>query len=339
LWITTNRPFGDEPFGSVDWRGFVLSIGLDGSMRPIACGLRSPCGLAASPSGEVFYSDNQGEWNGTNKLCHIEPGDFFGHPFGLDSCKRAEWPFGDPGIPISGKTYLQARQDLPSLKLPAVWFPYDEMGKSAAGFVWDGSGGAFGPFDGQMLIGDQHHASVMRVDLERVNGVWQGACFPFRSGFASGIVRVEWGADGSLLVGETNRGWGSRGNATFGFERLLWTGATPFEVRTMRARPDGFELEFTRPVDAALAGDASRYGLESYTYLLHEPYGSPEVELASLPIREVAVSPDALSVRLTSEGLRPGFVHELRLRDLRDRSGAPLLHEVAYYTLNEIPPP
>ena len=29
---------------------------------------------------------------------------------------------------------------------------------------------------------------IMRVDLEKINGRYQGACFPFRSGFECGIV-------------------------------------------------------------------------------------------------------------------------------------------------------
>ena len=68
LWITTNKPFGDEPFGRADWRGFAFAIGLDGSWQPMCCGLRSPAGIAASPAGELFYTDNQGEWCGASKL-------------------------------------------------------------------------------------------------------------------------------------------------------------------------------------------------------------------------------------------------------------------------------
>ena len=37
----------------------------------------------------------------------------------------------------------------------------------------------FGPFQGQMLVGEFQNASVVRVALEKVNGQWQGAVFPF----------------------------------------------------------------------------------------------------------------------------------------------------------------
>ena len=102
FWITTNRAFGDNPFGDHPWRGFALRITPEGEMLPTACGLRSPAGLEISPWGDVFYTDNQGEWCGASKLSHVEPGDFHGHPYGIESCKLPEWKFADPGQPPNG---------------------------------------------------------------------------------------------------------------------------------------------------------------------------------------------------------------------------------------------
>jgi len=123
-----------------------------------------------------------------------------------------------------------------------------------------GTAGKFGPFTKQLFVGDQTHSTVMRVFLEKVNGRYQGACFPFRKGFGSGNVPVRFAADGSLIVGGTNRGWGSTGPHPFALERLAWTGKTPFEIHEMRARPDGFELTFTRPVDKAAAAESQLEG-------------------------------------------------------------------------------
>jgi hypothetical protein len=226
---------------------------------------------------------------------------------------------------------------MPAFQLPAVWFPYDKMGRSPSGFVWDRTGGRFGPFEGQVFVGDQYASTVMRVFLERVNGRWQGACFPFRKDLACGVVRLAWGPDGSLLTGETNRGWGSIGSRTQGLQRLVWTGAVPFEVSEMRARSGGFELRFTKPVEAASAADPGSYRKESYTYLLHSDYGSPEIDRGEPTIAAVTVSPDGLSATLAVDGLRSGYVHELHLDGLRSAEGLPLLHAQAYYTLVEIP--
>jgi hypothetical protein len=201
----------------------------------------------------------------------------------------------------------------------------------------DDSGGKFGPFDGQLFVGEFTLSSISRVFLEQVDGEYQGACFPFREGFASAVIRLEQGIDGSVFVGLSNRGWSSLGTAAYGLQRLVWTGETPFEIKEMRARPDGFELVFTKPVDSNTAGDANCYAMSSHTYTYHSTYGSDEI-LKQFPLIERAeVSEDGLRVRLMTLGLREYFVHELEAPGIRSRDGEPLLHSRAYYTLNRIP--
>ena len=151
------------------------------------------------------------------------------------------------------------------------------------------------------------------------------------------MIRVAWGPDGSLFVGQSNRGWGSVGRTTEGLERIRWTGRVPFEIHEMRALSDGFELRFTLPAEAKSAADPSSYRMTSYTYLLHEPYGSPEVETQEPVIRAVHLAADGLSARLVVDGLRAGYVHELHAEGVRSATGLPLLHDEAYYTLIERP--
>ena len=117
------------------------------------------------------------------------------------------------------------------------------MGISTADMVEDNSAGKFGPFEGQLFVGDQGHSKIMRVFLEKINGQYQGICFPFREGFQSGILRMRWGLDASMCVGMTSRGWSSTGKDEFGLQRLEWTGKTPFEIKTVKSMPDGFLVE------------------------------------------------------------------------------------------------
>jgi len=178
----------------------------------------------------------------------------------------------------------------------------------------------------------------MRVFLEKTkDGRYQGACFPFRQGFASGIVPVRWGQDGSLFVGGTNRGWGSRGPKPYAVERLVWTGKTPFEIQEMRAKPDGFELTFTKPIDPVSAGKPESYAMKTFTYIFQASYGSPEVDQTTPKITRVTVGEDGRSVRLSVDGLQEGHIHDLALPGVRSAEGQPLLHPQAYYTLNTIP--
>ena len=337
LWITTNKPFGEEPFGRADWRGFALRFELDGTWTPMCSGLRSPAGITKSPWGELFYTDNQGEWCGASKLSLLRPGACHGHPWGLDSCDRPEWTFGHPGEMPNAMLMPLVPEEVPSFELPAVWFPYDKTGRSPAGFAWDESDGAFGPFAGQVIVGDQYAAMLNRVFLERVGDRVQGAVIPFRRGLASGVTRVRFAPDGSLLVGMTDRGWTALGTRTFGLQRLVWTGATPFEIHAMRAAPDGFELTFTAPVDAETATDPASYALSSYTYELHASYGSDEMDTQELEVARATLASDGLTVHLALDGLRAGDVHELHADGVRAADGRALLHADAYYTLIAIP--
>ena len=226
---------------------------------------------------------------------------------------------------------------IPELEPPAVYFPYNKMGQSAAGIAVDVSGGKFGPFKDQLFVGDQTHSTVMRVYLEKVKDHYQGACFPLRAGMGSGSLSLVFNKDGSLFVGGTNRGWGSRGTQPHSLDRIVWTGKTPFEILQMNAMHDGFELTFTEKVDAAAAADPKSYKLSTYTYIYQAAYGSPEVDQTTPEITKVEVSPDGLKARLFITGLQEGHVHELQSGGVKSAAGQPLLHNMAYYTLNYIP--
>ncbi len=339
MWVTLNRPFGNGQEPEALWRGWAVTIDSKGNVTPVCCGLRSPCGLGTNPAGDMFYTDNQGDWVPACKLSHLKPGSFHGNDYGLKSCGNPLAGFHPPaekGWPKSGLLYPQAVAEMPEVMPAAVWFPYSEMGTSHSDVVYDSTGGKFGPFANQMFVGDQGHAIVVRVFLEKVDGEYQGACFPFRKGFASGVLRMCFGSDGSMFAGGTNRGWGG-GPRPYSLDRLVWTGLTPFEIHEMRAKSDGFELTFTQPVDSLSATNVKSYAAKSWTYHYHETYGDKPSDEKSLTIKEAKVAPDGKSVRLVLDELRPYYVHEIRVPGLRSAEGQPVLHPIGYYTLNHIP--
>jgi hypothetical protein len=320
------------------FRGWCLRVTPDGKTIPTCSGIRSPGGIGANATGDMFYTDNQGPWNGACSLKWLRPGAFLGHPVGNKWYSAAGGAIGEqPPDPTSGSRMMIEAKRIPQLEPPAVYFPYGKMGQSASGIACDVSGGKFGPFTGQLFVGDQTHSTVMRVFLEKINGHYQGACFPFRAGFGSGSLALQFAPDGSLFVGGTNRGWGSRGSQPYSLDRLIWTGKTPFEIQEMHAKPDGFELTFTQKIDPATAADASSYRLSTYTYIYQQQYGSPEVDGTTPTINKIEVAPDGRTVRLFIDQLQEGHVHELHADGLRSTTGATLLHPVAYYTLNYIP--
>jgi hypothetical protein len=221
--------------------------------------------------------------------------------------------------------------------LPCIWFPYGRMGQSASEPIWDTTGGKFGPFAGQCFVGDQTKSNVMRVYLEKIAGKYQGACFPFRSGGQCGINRLVFGPEGSLYAGQTNRGWGSLGGKDYGLQRIVYTGVEPFEIHSMKLKKDGFELTFTKPVDAATAAKLESYSLVSFTYYYWPTYGSPEVDRQTENVVKATVGPDGKTVSLSVVNLRPGRVYELRPEGVRSVGGEALVHPEGYYTLNQLP--
>lgn len=364
--VTGNVAFGDEEWwrgeSRVPFRGWAIRITDDGKVEPYATGMRSPCGIGEI-DGEFWYGDNQGDWMGSGFISQVNKGDFMGHPAGL------KWS-GIEGSPIKltydqhvalinhrkernslgnyikpenienerGKYLFEMKKDIPSLKTPAVWLPHGILGISTSEILKiPTTNSDFGPFAGQVLVGDQGKSNISRVMLEKVKGEYQGAAIMFREGFQSGILRMTWGTDGSLFAGETNRGWGSAGDKTAGLERLVWTGKMPFEMKTVRATTDGFEIEFTKPINKSTAQNFLSYNVESFIYKYHPVYGSPPVDKKVCTVKGIKVSEDGMKVRLLVDGLRQYYVHEIKLEGIKDASGLNLLHNTAYYTLNNFP--
>jgi len=343
LWVTLNVTIGapakidgHRPSGP-RWRGWAMRQAPGGELLPVAAGFRSPFGLGVNLAGDVFATDQQGNWWGTCPLIHVRPGRFYGHEDSIPETRRPESPVRDPGPLPAGLTVVEAAARIPGFALPAVWFPYAKMGQSTTGIVCDRTGGAFGPFAGQLFVGDFTLAQVNRVFLEQVDGEYQGACFPFQEQLQSAVLQMAFLGDGSMIVGESNRGWNSLGSRSFGLERLRWTGKVPFEIERMEATPDGFRLTFTEPLAGEAVVTPASFTLSSYTYLYRQNYGSPETDPRPVTVEAVAVAADRRSVTLRCDGQRPGHVHELAVGDLRSAGGQPLRHARAYYTLNRIP--
>jgi len=334
-WVSLNVGFCDALGKSiVPYRGWSLKVTPSGEMIPVASGLRSPNGIGMVPVSDgsrteapVFYADNQGDYVGTNRIMVMEEGVWAGHPSSLRW--RTDWKEGDP---------------VPKRQMASVWLPYVKMGQSVADIAVDTTEGKFGPFAGQAFVGDQTLATVMRVAMEKVydekgNGFYQGACFPFFKGLDCGVNRIAFDNEGAMLIGETDRGWGSVGRRRYGLQRLAYTGVTPFEILTMKVQPDGFLLTFTDDVDKATAENLASYAMSSYTYEYHVKYGSDEMETKQLKVTR-AKAIDARNVRIVVDGLRSGnegYVHELTAEGVRSAKGAPLVHPDAYYTLQVLP--
>ena len=323
------------------WRGWMLRFNPEGEMTPWASGMRSPSGFGFNASEDIFYTENQGDWVGSGRMTHMAKGDFAGHPESL------KWS-GEPNSPISlkfediddtkGLSLYEYGEEVEAVKPPAVWFPHTIMGIATSDILLIENDQQVGPFTGQFLVGDQGHSKIMRVALEQVEGVYQGAVFGFREGFSSGILRLIWSPDKSeVYVGMTARGWRATGGEPFGLQRMKWSGQTPFEMHSINAQKDGFIIHFTEPIEAKSAAEIASYEVTDFTYKYHHNYGSPPINQESRSISQVTVSPDKKSVHLHIPGMRLGYVYEIKAPGIRSQSGNSLLHNVGYFTLNKVP--
>lgn len=324
-------------FNSNDlFRGWGLKVYPDGKVVPVVSGIRSPGGMGHDMEGRCYYSDNQGPRNGSSCLKHLKLGSFQGHQAGLKWYDQAPNMGPKPVEPLEGVRIEAERKRIPQFVPPAVVFPHGNLGQSPSGIICDRSAGKFGPFAGHMLVAEQFSSQIQRVVLEEVNGVMQGAVIPFKSGFITGNIALAQTAEGMIYTGGTKRGWPCKGPQSYGLERLRYTGKAPFEIDRMTVTPDGFEVSFTAPVGPE-AAKVESYAMSGWTYIYQSKYGSPKVDPITPTVTAAALSADGRKVRLTVNGWQQGHVHELALPGVRSQAGQPLLHPIAYYTLNEIP--
>lgn len=319
---------------AVPYRGWIMKVTTEGETIPWACGFREPNGIGLDPDGNLFSVDNQGDWVGASKLFQVKQGHFYGHA--PDLVWREDFQGGIQPLDVPPAELDQLRTRA------AVVFPYPEMSNSPTQPLWDTTGGRFGPFAGQIFMGEMNHNRIMRVMLEKVDGEFQGAVAPFfdNSGLHLGNNRLAFDSDGSLWVGQTkHRAWAGES----GLQHITWKGIVPMEVKTMTLTEEGFQLTFTRPADAVAAANPESYSFQSYFYNYHERYGSDKYDEKEVKATSAELSDDGLSVSLHLEELAPWRLYDLKLGGITSRDGHSLVNPWVVYTLNRLlhdtPPP
>ena len=294
-------------------RGRTIKIAPDGSYEPINYGLRTPNGIGRGVDGELFVTDNQGQWLPANKLIHVKKGEYNGMAWGL----------------------MDSLQEPPKMVPPTLWLPQTEIGNSPSEPIMMKDG----PYKGQMLHGDVSHGGIKRDFLEKVNGNYQGAVFRFTQGLAAGVNRLCWGPDGALYIGEIGMvgGWSWK-EKKYGLQRIKYNGEPTFEMLAIRAKPNGFEIEFTQPLENNSKIFGTDFYITQWRYTPTEDYGGPKLDFERLTVKATNLSQDRKKLYLELPGLKKEHVVYLRIPDnLRNTHGQNLWSSEAWYTLNAIP--
>ena len=300
------------------YRGWVLRLSPDGTVTPLAGGLRSPAGLGLLEDGTLLVTDNQGDWMAVCPVYAIKEGAFYGHPASL------RWYEDQPDIEPSD-TQPPNPEVIPR-EHPVLWLPY-QWSRSTGNVILDTSNG---PFHGQYLIAELTNGQILRAEFEEIDGTLQGACWIAHHRVGSSY-HIEYGPNGTLYAGMTNRGWGGLAPGS-GIARVTYNGELPLEMKNAHLVKDGFELTFTKPLATVPTITGNKY---DYNYWWE--YGSPKQHVENLVISNVTLSADGLTAKVTIDNLESGKCVMLKLDGTKSKDGTSLVHNEMSYTINKMP--
>lgn len=297
-------------------------------IEEICAGLRFPNGVALSRSGDLFATDNQGNYKPFNELNHLLPGERYGFINKLEAKPGFRPPRREPAVNIP-HPWTRSVNGIAFLDTPPA--VRRRLGRDV-----------FGPFEGHVIGCEYNERMLVRISLEPADDSFQGAVYPFSlpvpddAPTFEGPLVCQVAPDGGIYVGSIHdSGWGGGAN-TGSIVRLTPRGEWPPGIAEMRAAPDGFVLEFTAPIEISAASDIGNYTLSSYRRESTPAYGGSDLDRHTETITAVEVAPNGRHVKLVVDHLREGYVYELRLGNL-STADQPLHPAEAHYTLHHLP--
>lgn len=308
--------------------GAMLMWNPDGSgLQPIAGGFRTPNGAALhAETGEIFVTDNEGCWLPSSTFMRIRPGQFYGH--------RQSSPDLDSNGAITATYSPNFAESLP-YEAPVAWLPHGEVRSSPSQPVQIRKGW----FAGDWLIGDVNNPGLVRVYLDRVGDLYNGAVFRFSQGLGTAAVnRMIAAPDSGIIIGTITN---IAGNWPAGEKAPLYrlsakSQPSGFDIKAVRAFKGGLELEFTQPVDPDSLGE-EHFSAKSWQYIRMPKYGQGRQPENPCPITAVEASHDRKRVFLAMSGLQTDRVINLKVVGIVSSGGKPLWNDEAWFTLNAIP--
>jgi type 1 glutamine amidotransferase len=286
----------------------------------LATGLRNPNGMGVKPDGTVItVAPQQGEWTPSSVIFEVHRGDYYGYGGPKASDRR---PLGYDS--------------------PLCWIPH-RIDNSSGGQVWTppGSWDALGDHCLHLLWG---RCGLMVVLRDATRSRAQGGVTMLPAKFSSGVDRAVFRkADQSLYVAGST-GWQTSATRDGCLQRVRWTGKPWRGLTGWRARPDGIEITFAKPLSKASAEDTGGYGAKRWSYKYAAQYGSEDWSLEHPEMRGrdtvnligATLLSDQKTVFLAFEHVAPSMQLEIKFH-LETSDGQPVSGE-AWFTVNETKP-
>lgn len=285
--------------------GVLFRLSPDGrQLEIIARGLRNPNGLSLGPKGEIYVSDNEGNWVPTSKVTRIVEGAFHGF---VPSAHRASlvggWAPTDDWVK------------------PLLWTPHAGPGSDNSPSQARMIDSPAWPKDlqGHLLLASYGRGTLSLLLMEEVDGQPQAAHMILPLQFRSGLQQMRFHRDGHLyLVGMTNWSSTSHGGERGAFHRVRFAAGKPHHVPvSLVTRTGGLELRFADPLDRASATNTANYRVAKWTYTWNSSYGSKQFFSLDKPgqagpdpvtVRSAALSGDGRTLLLEMPALTPGTI-------------------------------
>lgn len=305
-------------YSRVPYRGWVIKITPEGKGEPFASGFRSPDGIGFDEEGQLWVTDNQGDWKATSPLYHVEKGGFYGHPASLTWTEG--WDRNPLDVPVEELETMRTRE--------AALFPYGDMANSPTQPIPTIDPEKFGLPKGELLIGDMNQPNLIRFLGEEVGGVRQGAMIPFllTPDLGIGNHRFTFTNEGDLMIGKIHQKWAG----DEGLIKVVWNHQPLFLVEKVHLLENGFEIGFNQ----ALGETLPEWQITRHTYTYHSEYGSPKVDEKAVEVAEMTVSKDRKSIRLTLPEIKENYLYSITGLDAVDSEGRPLMGDIMHYFVN-----
>ena len=297
------------------------------SVKIVTSGHRFPMGIARNHAGEMFVTDNQGNYNPYNELNHIRVGAHFGFVNKIDRQGGPRPPLTAPAIDIP-HPWTRSVNGICFLETPRA-------------LLQSGSP-VFGPFEGHLVGCEYDTRRLIRMSLQKVGDTYQGAAYPLTLEKPTagepllGPLAVAVSPRGHLYVASIrDSGWGGANNIGT-LARMEFPGDLPAGIAEVTATATGFNISFTKAVDTKRAADITNYTIQSATRDSTTSYGGDDRDRRSERVTAVRVSAEGRVAHLSIAEMRAGFVYDIRIRNLT-LNDSTFFPAEAYYTLRKVP--